>query len=176
VRAYVLAASRFARYLAWREIIGGNPFGKLRLPRAPKLVLRNVPTEAEMEKILAFLADWESVGPDTRKESRRYIAHLVAELQYSSGLRIAEVATLELGDLDLEKRRVYVRDGKKGKNRVAFLTEYAASLLDIYITRMRPVVLRRSMRRIRTGFSDAATNRFRTVRTRTSPRSRARLA
>jgi site-specific recombinase XerD len=141
VRAYVQAAGRFARYLVYCELIPADPFSGLKLPRAPKLVLRNVPTEGEMEKALALLADWEAVGPDTRLQARRYLAHLVAELQYASGLRIAEVAELELSDIDLEKRRVRVRAGKKGKSRVAYLTEYAAKLLSIYVDRMRPLVL-----------------------------------
>ena len=141
IRAYVQAASRLARYLVFQSTIQGNPFERLRLPRNPKTVIRNVPTESEMEKVLSLLADWEVVGSDTRKQGRQYIAHLVAELQYASGLRIAEVADLELDDLDLAHRRVYVREGKKGKGRVAFLTEYAANLLSVYITRMRPCVL-----------------------------------
>lgn len=141
VLAYAQAAGRLARYLVHRRIIAGNPFAALRRPRSPRTLLRNVLTEAEMEKLLAAVGEWEAAGENGRRQGRRYIAHLVAELQYASGLRIAEVAALELDDVDLEKRRLYVREGKKGKGRVAYLTEYAADLLCLYIDRMRSVVL-----------------------------------
>jgi site-specific recombinase XerD len=140
IQAYAQGARRFARYLEYRELIPCNPFVGVKQPRSPKTVLRNVPTESQMEQALSLLAHWEIAGEDQRNQVRRYLTHLVAELQYASGLRIAEVADLAVEDIDLEKRRVYVRAGKKGKTRVAYLTEYVTRLLSIYINTMRPLI------------------------------------
>lgn len=141
VMSYLRAAARLCRYLHYTEVITSNPFSALKTRRLPVQILRGVLTEAEMRTLLDALGRWEDVGPDPRRQGRRYIAHLIAELQYASGLRIAEVAALTVEDLDLEHGVITVREGKKGRTRMAYLTSYAASLLALYIERMRPLVL-----------------------------------
>ena len=48
---------------------------------------------------------------------------LIACLQYGSGLRLLESVRLRVKDLDFERRAVYVRDGKGGKDRVVTLAD-----------------------------------------------------
>lgn len=141
VESYLCAAARLCRYLQYAGIVKSNPFSSLRPRRLPRQVLRGVLTEAEMSTLLSALGRWEEAGSDPRRQGRRYIAHLIAELQYATGLRIAEVAALTCADLDLERGIVHVREGKKGRSRSAYLTGYAASLLSVYLTRLRPLVL-----------------------------------
>lgn len=141
VISYRQSASRFAVWLVETGKIPTNPFLKLRGPRQPKTVLRDVLKEADMQRFLDTLGHWESVGPDPRLQYRRYIAHIIAELQYASGLRIAEVADLEVDDIDLARRIITVREGKKGRSRMAYLSDYTAELLAIYLEEMRPLVL-----------------------------------
>ena len=78
-------------------------------------------------------------GTDLRDLRRRYLVHVIAELQYASGLRIAEVAALEASDLDLDRAIVQVRDGKKGSQRFGFLNDYAAEVLELYVSVARPL-------------------------------------
>jgi len=141
VSGYLQAARRVGSWLVDTGVIPSNPFVKLKTPRVPKTVLRQVPKEAQMGRLLEALESWESEGSDPRRQGRRYLAHVMAELQYATGLRICEVAALEMSDIDLEKRLVTVRDGKAGRSRYAWLTEYAAGVLEVYLTQMRPLVL-----------------------------------
>lgn len=141
VSSYLAAAARLCRYLQYAGRIDTNPFATLRPRRMPSQVIRGVLTEAEMKKLLDALGHWEAAGSDPRRQGRHYLAHLIAELQYASGLRIAEVAALTCDDLDLEHGIIHVHEGKKGRDRTAYLTSYAASLLSVYVSTMRPLVL-----------------------------------
>lgn len=53
------------------------------------------------------------------------------------GLRVEEVSNLTLGSLDLKRRRIYVFNGKGGKDRVVFISDDAYRALLNYL-RVRP--------------------------------------
>jgi integrase/recombinase XerC len=71
----------------------------------------------------------------------RYRMHVIAELMYSTGLRVSEVAGLKPSDVDFARSVVNVRDGKGGYARVAFLNEYAREVLRLYAEKMRLLVM-----------------------------------
>ncbi len=57
---------------------------------------------------------------------------LILELLFSTGLRVSELARLNVGDINLERDEIPVR-GKGGKVRVVFLSESAHQILETYI-------------------------------------------
>jgi integron integrase len=65
----------------------------------------------------------------TRAEVAAVLGHLegvprlMASLLYGAGLRLLECARLRVKDVDLERREIIVRDGKRGKDRVTLLPE-----------------------------------------------------
>jgi site-specific recombinase XerD len=111
-----------------------NPFKAVGYPRLPRRISRNVLTEAQMNALLAELRRFS--------DNAQYRIHVLAELLYATGLRIAEAASLLPGDIDTNQRMVYVRNGKGGKSRTAFLTGYASAILDEYLWRGRNAVRR----------------------------------
>ena len=130
---YIKAARRFYSYLLEREAIGTNPFMEVEYPRIPEHISRNVLTESQMNCLLERLKRFDDCT--TRKEKARlYVCHVIAELMYSTGLRIDEVSSLTEYDVDVGSRIVRVRNGKGGKSRTAFLTCYAAEIMELYIT------------------------------------------
>ena len=48
------------------------------------------------------------------------------------GLRVEEVATLTLGAIDLTRRRIYVHNGKGGKDRVVLVVQNVEYILPDY--------------------------------------------
>lgn len=60
------------------------------------------------------------------------------------GLRVEEVASLALDALDLKRRRIYVRNGKGGKDRVVYISNDAYRDLTRYL-RVRPSVRTRNV-------------------------------
>jgi integrase/recombinase XerD len=140
VHNYLKAARRFFDHLVATERRRDNPFKELRFPRLPVHLSRNILTEAQMGRLLAELAKWDTLGVWYARE-RRYRTHVVAELLYSTGLRIAEACSLTPENLDLENRRIWIPSGKGGKPRTAFLTGYAAGVMQEYLARGRGALL-----------------------------------
>ena len=58
---------------------------------------------------------------------------LLIELMYSSGLRVAECAKLEIKDLDLNERTGILKKGKGGKDRLIILSKTAIKTMKKYI-------------------------------------------
>ena len=128
------AARLFCRYMVLSGLRDSNPFMAVSYPRLGERINRNVLSEAQMNALLERLRLFNDV--------ESYKAHVIAELLYASGLRIAEAASLLPEDLDTRQRLVYVREGKGGRSRTAFLTGYAAEVLKRYCERGRRLILR----------------------------------
>ncbi len=133
VQSYVAAACTFCDWLCRSGQALDNPFASIRRVRNPETVPTGVLAEREMARLLDELGRWDAYT-NLRDLRRRYLVHVIAELQYASGLRIAEVAALEEKDLDLDRAIVQVRDGKKGSQRFGFLNDYAAEVLELYVS------------------------------------------
>jgi site-specific recombinase XerD len=133
VYAYRTAATAFCRYLVGERILAHEPFAQLRPTRVPKTVPAGVVKPAELALVLGALASWDDRTIPTHHRARRFIAQVVAELQYSCGLRISEVAALTEADLLLERNLIHVRGGKGGRDRFAYVGHYAADLLRLYL-------------------------------------------
>ena len=120
-----LAAVRsLYRFLARRGAVRRNPGLDVRAPRpARKLVTFLPPDEANA------LIDARGLGGDARV---RDVA--VLELLYATGLRVSELASLDLDALDRETRTVRVL-GKGSKERMVPYGAPAARALDAYLGR-----------------------------------------
>jgi site-specific recombinase XerD len=57
---------------------------------------------------------------------------LLLMLAYSSGLRVSEVIALKRGDIDLERKTIFIRAGKGRKDRYTILSERAARFIQDY--------------------------------------------
>ncbi len=121
--ARVLSGWRaYYRWLAKRGAIARNPCDGLRAPKQPKLL----PKALSPDQVNALL-DGE---PEDALESRD---KAIAELFYSSGLRLAELASLDRdGGLDLAEGVVTVT-GKRGKTRIVPLGSKAAAALHAWL-------------------------------------------
>lgn len=59
-------------------------------------------------------------------------------LMYSAGLRVGEVVRLRLGDLDVERKTLHIRQGKGRKDRMTLLSDVAYGLLRQYLEEEQP--------------------------------------
>jgi integron integrase len=98
------ALSFLFREVLGRSVAQGLP--RVRARRSPRVP--GVLSHGEVERVLAMLrgASW-----------------LMAALLYGAGLRLAECCRLQVRDLDLERRQVFVRGGKGAKDRTTLLPE-----------------------------------------------------
>ncbi len=106
VQRRLSALRGFFNYLIREKVIEANPAADIRAPKAAK----RLPKTLDVDQVASLL---ERKPGDAL--SRRDLAML--ELLYSSGLRLAELAGLDIADLDLADRTVRVL-GKGSKTRV----------------------------------------------------------
>ena len=120
----------FGDYLVREQLLERNPFRLISAPRAPKRLPRYL-TVREVEALLAV--------PDTSTPLGLRDRALI-EVLYAAGLRVSELASLDLNDVDLDQAQVRVL-GKGGKERVALLGRAAVRATSSYLTIGRPPLL-----------------------------------
>jgi len=84
-----------------------NPAAAVRSPRVP----RKLPLDLTVDEVFALLERIQGEDPCSLRD------RAILEFLYATGLRVGELVSLDLGDLDLEGRLVRVL-GKGGKERI----------------------------------------------------------
>lgn len=130
------SARGLTRWLHESGRIAADVGVRLRAPKAENRLPR-VLTREQIDGILEGLAAAASAGDAS---ALRDLA--VIELLYGSGLRVSELVGLDAGDVDQERLTVRVL-GKGSKQRVVPFGVPAATALDRYRTRGRPVLAAR---------------------------------
>jgi site-specific recombinase XerD len=123
-----------------------NPFYEVKYPRLPDSISKNILNESQMNRLLETLSEFNN-AQTVSGQLEKYRLHVASVLLYATGIRIAEAAMLLPEDVDVKKREIVIRNGKGGKSRIAFLTGYAADVLDYYIRYGRIVLLMRGWRK-----------------------------
>jgi site-specific recombinase XerD len=140
IRNFMKAAKRFYEFLKRKGVVATNPFKEVLLIRGEKKLPKNILKEKEMNKLLKALSRFTDAEGNIKREERRYKVHIICEVMYATGLRISEIASLQVSDIDLEKREIHLRRGKGGEQgRVVFLNEYATHILSFYIREIYPL-------------------------------------
>lgn len=119
-----LSATRsFLRYLMRERVVAGNAGLDVRAPKAAKRLPGSLDADT-----LARLLELPGDEPlDLRDRA-------IMELLYSSGLRLAEIVSLDVGGIDLTDRTVRVR-GKGDKTRVVPVGSKALAALRQWLVR-----------------------------------------
>lgn len=124
---------RFFTWLSSARRIVINPATQIDLGHAEPHQPTNVMTETET---VLFIESTDGDSPILIRD------RAILELLYSTGLRRAEIAALDLTDIDLADRTVFVRCGKGSKQRLVPMGDPAAEALVHYLTKSRPALLR----------------------------------
>jgi site-specific recombinase XerD len=125
IRRKLVALRRFYRYLIVEGVREDDPTVGIDPPKLPKrlpVVLR----EDEVARLL------RTAPPAGRTDFQKYRDRAILEVLYASGIRRAEVASLDLADVDLERRIMRVT-GKGNKQRTVLINEAAADAMRAYL-------------------------------------------
>lgn len=142
VRNLLNAGSSLCTALVRSGVRFDNPFRSIQRSGTVQSLPRTMLKETEWGKVLGRLARF---GGDAsfRERQEWYRAHVLTEFLYATGMRVGEAALLAERDLDLEDRNIRVREGKGGRERIAFLSDYSCRTLALFLS-VRPVVIHRS--------------------------------
>lgn len=126
VSLHLSALSGFCRFLMKEGVIGSNPVRMLKKPRQEKRLPEFFRRDA-MEKYFSATASVPEFG-----SYEAALRRLIVSFLYCTGLRRAELASLDRESLDMGRRVVRVR-GKGGKMREAPLTATLYGELQLYL-------------------------------------------
>jgi len=128
-RGRLAAVRMFFRWLTRSSLILYNPAADLELPRAPRRLPRFVLTASEVETVLNQPNIHDPFGLRDRA---------ILETFYSTGIRRAELAGLELYDLDVDRGTLAIRHAKGSNDRVVPIGERAIAWIQRYLDEVRP--------------------------------------
>jgi integrase/recombinase XerD len=119
----------FFKWCARENHILHNPASDLVLPKPPRQLPRHLLTVAEIEAVLNQ-ADIETPSGLRNRA--------MMETLYSTGIRRAELARLEIYDVDAERGTLMVRQGKGRRDRLVPLGARACAWIGRYLHEVRP--------------------------------------
>jgi integrase/recombinase XerD len=120
-------------FLVREGVLAENPAKEVKVPETA----RPLPRALSLEEIGSLLASVPTATPVDLRDLA------ILEFMYATGARIAEVAAVDLSDIDLDVRSALLR-GKGGKERVVPFGGPAARALGRYIEKGRPVFAARA--------------------------------
>lgn len=140
VARMLVAVRAFHRFLAREGHLESDPTARVGVPRRPRSLPKAIPLE-DVERLLELPADDLLGGRDKA----------ILETLYGTGIRISELAALDVDDIDLDDGTVRVRSGKGRKARLVPVGRAARVALGAYLTRARPELDRRRPSRTSAG-------------------------
>jgi integrase/recombinase XerC len=139
VSVMLWSVKSFYEWLRESGYVQRNPFRSVPRMKVGKRIPREVPTADELCGRLDELARfWEAKS--TSEKRTRYRLHVISELLYATGMRIGELGALRVEDIDVALGLVRIRDGKGAVARSAYMNDYAARVVGMYVERMRESV------------------------------------
>lgn len=127
VAARLAGLRQFTKWAAKEGEIPTDPLLGLNAPKAPMKVTP-VLTEAQLKALIQACQ-----GPEIRDRRDEALFRLMAE----TGMRIGEVAALELDDIDLKRGLVTIRKSKNGRGRMVPLGPKTGRAIDRYLRARR---------------------------------------
>lgn len=120
------AIRSFYRFQLKKRLVDNNPAQHVQAPKQA----RKLPKTLDVDQMAGLL----DAGAGSILEIRDVA---MFELFYSSGLRLGEMAALDLGDLDLPDRALVVREGKGGKSRILPIGSQAVKAIGQWLLHRR---------------------------------------
>ena len=126
------AVKAFLRYLFKEHFLLWDVGAAIELPKKHQALPR-ILSEDEVLRLLNAVDVQDLVGLRDRA---------MLEVFYSCAIRNGELAALAMADVDWERKALWIRQGKGGKDRLVPMGEEALAWLEEYLTRTRPQLLR----------------------------------
>jgi len=112
VKGGMTAVSLFYSWLKTRGVVYTNPFHEIKRSGSTE-ASPPYPKEQELDLFLETLGRFDE-GKTLKDKLMLYRTHVMAELQYATGLRVSEAASLKVSDVDFRRSIVEVRTARAG--------------------------------------------------------------
>jgi len=124
----IFALKRFYRFLISERIIKNNPMEKIDIPKSEDTLSITLSAD-QIEKILKFVSKKKNSYIDIR-------SNLIIELLYSTGIRVSELISIKINNIDLKRKKILIDPPEKGKSRkerMTFFGEQTKEVIEKYL-------------------------------------------
>jgi integrase/recombinase XerD len=128
----IAALKSFFHFLAAEEIISDDPTLNLDSPKVKK----RLPVTLSYEEVERLLDAPKGSSPKAIRDKA------LLELLYATGMRVTELVSLDLEDINLASATVRVRQGKGSKERIIPIHSRAVEALREYLAKARRMLLK----------------------------------
>lgn len=112
----IASLKAFFHYLEYKEVIEQNPFNKIRIRfREPVILPKTIPLHTVETFLAAIYSQYQNAHTSYQKRNALRDA-AVAELLFATGMRISELCTLKVNDINLYDGTILIY-GKGDKER-----------------------------------------------------------
>jgi integrase/recombinase XerD len=125
------AVRGWCKWLTREGYIPANPAADLELPRMPRSLPR---TLLSVDQVRQLMAQPDVDGITGVRE------RAMLELLYGTGMRRSELMALQIGDVDLARGAVFIRQGKGRRDRYVPMGSSAAHWVARYAAEVRPML------------------------------------
>jgi integrase/recombinase XerD len=132
VARMVVSLRALYRFLLREGRVKSDPTTTIGVPKQPRNLPKAIPIE-EVERLIDL--------PDSSPLGRRDRA--IIEVLYGTGVRISELAALDVDDLNLDEGSVLIRSGKGNKSRMVPMGRASRQAVGDYLTITRPELVRK---------------------------------
>lgn len=116
------------------EYCGIDILGDLKTPKRTKSLPKSL-NEAEVKNLINALDKYGTVDPSSKNSQILNLRNkVILALLYSSGLRVSELVSLKIDDVDLDDRTIRIR-GKGEKDRIVLFDDGTRILIKDYLER-----------------------------------------
>jgi integrase/recombinase XerD len=129
----VAAIKSFFHFLTSEDLVEDDPTANLDSPKVKK----RLPTTLSYDEVDRLLA-----APGQGDSSKVLRDRALLELLYATGMRVTEIVSLDLEDVNLASATVRVTRGKGGKERIIPMHGRAVQALDAYLGKARLQLLK----------------------------------
>ena len=127
----------FCRFLVSTHRLAKDPCQDLRLPRQRKSLPKDLLTTKEVRRLLSI--------PDTNTVVG-FRDRVILEIFWSTGMRISELLSLAVADVNFSEGLLTIRQGKGGKDRVVPVGQGTLNWLREYLDKVRPLLAQQAQK------------------------------
>ena len=117
VKRKIASLKAFFHYLEYKDLIDQNPFNKIRVKfREPVILPKTIPLHT-VEVFLSTIYKQQKTAPTLYQRRNALRDAAVIEMLFATGIRISELCSLRLTDVNLYERTILIY-GKGSKERI----------------------------------------------------------
>jgi integrase/recombinase XerD len=131
-RNKITVLKTFCQTMYEMELLAENPADKIRIPKAPKRIMKSI---LQQDEVFAIANQTQLHGDKGVRDCA------ILGVLFACGLRRNEITKLTMNSLNAKAKTLFIEQGKGEKDRIVPIAQGAITLLQLYLTHIRPKLM-----------------------------------